>query len=122
MISGLERMPQEHLPRPPLLSRCTSNILFRNRTMLTVDHLKHDLAFWKGRVSYKFFLFPQYTHAKISCRIQPVGSQNTTGINLAGHSWNLWRGPNANWEVLSFVSANGDITDFNADLNDFFRK
>lgn len=52
--------------------------------------------------------------------IQPVGSQTTTGISLAGHTWNLWKGPNANWEVLSFVSADGDITDFTADLNDFF--
>ncbi|KAF8588001.1 glycoside hydrolase family 12 protein [Ramaria rubella] len=52
--------------------------------------------------------------------IQPVGSQITTGTQVAGHSWNLWKGPNANWEVFSFVSASGDITDFNADLNDFF--
>ena len=53
-------------------------------------------------------------------RIQPVGSQTTTGISLAGHTWNLWKGPNSNWEVLSFVSQDGDITDFSADLNDFF--
>jgi len=53
--------------------------------------------------------------------IQPVGSQVTTGINLAGHNWNLWRGPNQNWEVLSFVTQDGDITDFSADLNDFFK-
>ncbi|THH02955.1 hypothetical protein EW145_g6660 [Phellinidium pouzarii] len=52
--------------------------------------------------------------------IQPVGSQTTTGISLAGHTWTLWKGPNANWEVLSFVSADGDITDFSADLTDFF--
>ncbi|KAH9889890.1 endocellulase [Cubamyces lactineus] len=52
--------------------------------------------------------------------IQPVGSQIQSGIELAGHTWNLWRGPNANWQVLSFVSADGDITDFNADLKDFF--
>jgi hypothetical protein len=54
--------------------------------------------------------------------IQPVGSQITSGVQLAGHNWNLWRGPNQNWEVLSFVSQDGDITDFNADLNDFFSK
>jgi len=53
--------------------------------------------------------------------IQPVGSVNTTDISLAGHKWTLWRGPNANWEVLSFVSQDGDITDFNADLNVFFQ-
>jgi len=52
--------------------------------------------------------------------IQPVGSQTTTGVSIAGYTWNLWKGPNSNWEVLSFVSANGDITNFNADLNDFF--
>lgn len=54
--------------------------------------------------------------------IQPVGSQILSNIQIAGHSWNLWRGPNANWQVLSFVSANGEIRDFNVDLNDFFRK
>lgn len=51
-----------------------------------------------------------------------MGSQITTGTSVAGHTWNLWKGPNANWEVLSFVSAEGDITDFNVDLNDFFSK
>ncbi|RDB30199.1 Xyloglucan-specific endo-beta-1,4-glucanase A [Hypsizygus marmoreus] len=53
--------------------------------------------------------------------IQPVGSQITSGISVAGHTWNLWRGPNANWQVLSFVSAQGDIKNFNADLNEFFK-
>jgi len=52
--------------------------------------------------------------------IQPVGSQIATGISLAGHTWSLWRGPNANWQVLSFVSSSGDITTFSADLNEFF--
>ncbi|KAI1789967.1 endocellulase [Ganoderma leucocontextum] len=52
--------------------------------------------------------------------IQPVGSQVQTGISLAGHTWNLWKGPNANWQVLSFVSQDGDITNFNADLKEFF--
>jgi xyloglucan-specific endo-beta-1,4-glucanase len=53
--------------------------------------------------------------------IQPVGSQIQSGISLAGHTWNLWRGPNSNWQVLSFVSASGDITNFSADLNVFFQ-
>lgn len=53
--------------------------------------------------------------------IQPVGSQITNATEIAGHTWNLWKGPNANWEVLSFVSATGDLTDFNVDLNDFFK-
>lgn len=34
-------------------------------------------------------------------RIQPVGSQILSGVQIAGHSWNLWKGPNANWQVLS---------------------
>jgi len=53
--------------------------------------------------------------------IQPVGLQIASGISLAGHTWNLWRGPNANWQVLSFVSASGDIRNFSADLNVFFK-
>ncbi|PFH48691.1 glycoside hydrolase family 12 protein [Amanita thiersii Skay4041] len=53
--------------------------------------------------------------------IQPVGSQVTSGISIGGHTWNLWRGPNSNWQVLSFVSASGDIPNFNADLNQFFQ-
>ncbi|KAJ7209781.1 endocellulase [Mycena pura] len=52
--------------------------------------------------------------------IQPVGSQITTGTVIANHTWNLWKGPNSNWEVLSFVSAAGDINSFNVDLNAFF--
>ncbi|KAI0634642.1 endocellulase [Trametes polyzona] len=52
--------------------------------------------------------------------IQPVGSQVQSGINLAGHNWTLWKGPNANWEVLSFVSQDGDITNFSGDLKEFF--
>jgi len=52
--------------------------------------------------------------------IQPVGSVATTGISLAGYTWNLWKGPNSNWQVLSFVSQDGDITDFNSDLKLFF--
>ncbi|KAF9268544.1 endocellulase [Marasmius fiardii PR-910] len=53
--------------------------------------------------------------------IQPVGSPVTTGISLAGHTWDLWRGPNSNWQVLSFVVKDGDITNFNVDLNVFFK-
>ena len=71
--------------------------------------------------------------------IQPVGSQITTATPVAGHTWNLWKGkhrsifrpdsvlkcvryvgPNSNWEVFSFVSSTGDLTDFSADLKDFF--
>ncbi|KAK0459104.1 endocellulase [Desarmillaria tabescens] len=51
--------------------------------------------------------------------IQPVGSQIATNVNVAGHSWNVWRGPNANWQVISFVSPT-EIHNFNVDLKDFF--
>jgi xyloglucan-specific endo-beta-1,4-glucanase len=53
--------------------------------------------------------------------IQPVGSQAQTGINIGGHTWTLWSGPNTNWHVYSFVSASGDINSFSGDLNAFFR-
>ncbi|KAJ6589941.1 endocellulase [Mycena vulgaris] len=52
--------------------------------------------------------------------IQPVGSQITTGTVVANQTWNLWKGPNANWQVLSFVSATGNLNAFDVDLNDFF--
>ncbi|KAI0691154.1 endocellulase [Cerioporus squamosus] len=52
--------------------------------------------------------------------IQPVGSKILSGVSVAGHTWDLWKGPNANWQVLSFVSSTGDITNFNVDLKDFF--
>ena len=73
-------------------------------------------------MDFRFFcIYSPSLHTHLSgCSIQPVGSQIQSGIPLAGHTWNLWRGPNANWQVLSFVSADGDITDFNADLKDFF--
>ncbi|KAI0775619.1 endocellulase [Trametes elegans] len=53
--------------------------------------------------------------------VQPIGSPVAWGLWLGGQEWTLWKGPNANWEVFSFVSANGDVTNFNADLKDFFR-
>jgi xyloglucan-specific endo-beta-1,4-glucanase len=52
--------------------------------------------------------------------IQPVGGAIQSSISLAGHTWTLWSGPNQNWNVFSFVSANGDITNFSADLKVFF--
>ncbi|KIP07934.1 glycoside hydrolase family 12 protein [Phlebiopsis gigantea 11061_1 CR5-6] len=53
--------------------------------------------------------------------IQPVGSQILSGLNIAGNTWNLWSGPNANWQVLSFVISSGEVRNFNADLNEFFQ-
>ncbi|KAJ3930367.1 MAG: endocellulase [Lentinula lateritia] len=52
--------------------------------------------------------------------IQPVGSVTKSNITVAGFQWDLWSGPNANWEVFSFKTASGDITDFNVDLQEFF--
>ena len=50
-----------------------------------------------------------------------IGNVVASNLNIGGHIWTLKYGPNANWEVFSFITADGDITDFNADLNDFFR-
>lgn len=48
-----------------------------------------------------------------------MGSQVTTGTQIAGYTWDVWRGPNTNWQVISFVGST-EITDFNVDLKDFF--
>ncbi|KAJ3537539.1 hypothetical protein NM688_g6675 [Phlebia brevispora] len=53
--------------------------------------------------------------------IQPVGHQIVSDLSIAGQTWNLWNGPNANWQVFSFVVSSGEIRDFSADLNDFFQ-
>ncbi|KAJ7646818.1 endocellulase [Roridomyces roridus] len=53
--------------------------------------------------------------------IQPIGRQITTATPIANQTWNLWKGTNKHWKVYSFVSAAGEINDFNADLNAFFK-
>ncbi|KAI0352554.1 concanavalin A-like lectin/glucanase [Trametes cingulata] len=50
-----------------------------------------------------------------------IGNTVAQNLQLGGHTWNLKHGPNSNWDVFSFITAEGDITDFNADLNDFFQ-
>ncbi|KAI0369403.1 concanavalin A-like lectin/glucanase [Pilatotrama ljubarskyi] len=50
-----------------------------------------------------------------------IGSTVAQNIQVGGHTWNLKHGPNSNWDVFSFITAEGDITDFSADLNDFFQ-
>ena len=50
-----------------------------------------------------------------------IGSTVAQGLQLGGHTFDLKHGPNSNWDVFSFITAEGDITDFQADLNDFFR-
>jgi xyloglucan-specific endo-beta-1,4-glucanase len=52
--------------------------------------------------------------------VEPVGSPIQSSISLAGHTWTLWSGPNTNWNVFSFVTADGDINDFSGDVKDFF--
>ncbi|KAG6888458.1 hypothetical protein C0995_008133 [Termitomyces sp. Mi166 len=53
--------------------------------------------------------------------IQPIGSQILQRVSIAGYTWNVWRGPYSNWQVISFVSTSGDdITQFSVDLKDFF--
>ena len=82
----------------------------------------HDLALrpWRVRSTTYYTVWPPLISFRSARRIQPVGSQILSGLNIAGHNWNLWKGPNSNWQVLSFVSSTGDITNFNADLKDFF--
>ena len=50
-----------------------------------------------------------------------IGSVVAQNIQVGGHTWNLKHGPNSNWDVFSFITAEGDITNFNSDLNSFFR-
>jgi len=54
--------------------------------------------------------------------IQPVGSLLTSNIEIDGYTWNLWSGPNSNWEVYSFIPATTgtSITSFNTNLLPFF--
>ncbi len=101
-----------------LLLRNVSRNLF-DRPQL-IDLNQHDLAFGSWRVC--IIPFPPASILTFLRRIQPVGSQILSNIQISGHSWNLWKGPNANWQVLSFVSASGEIHDFEVDLNDFFSK
>ena len=51
-----------------------------------------------------------------------IGSVVAQNIQVGGHTWNLKHGPNSNWDVFSFITAEGDITNFNSDLNAFFRE
>jgi xyloglucan-specific endo-beta-1,4-glucanase len=45
-----------------------------------------------------------------------------TNISLAGHTWNLYKGPNGNTSVYSFLpTGTTRITSFNGDLNVFLK-
>ncbi|KAI0642890.1 concanavalin A-like lectin/glucanase domain-containing protein [Trametes meyenii] len=50
-----------------------------------------------------------------------IGNVVAQNLQIGGHTWTLKHGPNSNWDVFSFITAEGDITNFNADLNDFFQ-
>ncbi|KAI8986251.1 concanavalin A-like lectin/glucanase domain-containing protein [Trametes punicea] len=50
-----------------------------------------------------------------------IGDVVAQNVQLGGYTWTLKHGPNSNWDVFSFITAEGDITDFNADLNVFFQ-
>lgn len=45
-----------------------------------------------------------------------------TGITLAGQTWDLYKGPNGQMTVFSFLPANGkQIKSFKGDVNDFLK-
>lgn len=50
----------------------------------------------------------------------PLGSEVASNISVGGYTWNLYEGPNTNWETISFVTAQGNLYDFSADLKEFF--
>ncbi|KDQ52798.1 glycoside hydrolase family 12 protein [Jaapia argillacea MUCL 33604] len=54
--------------------------------------------------------------------IQPVKSLLTSGIELAGYSWDLWKLPWSTYDTFTFVAATSgsSITSFSADLDYFF--
>ena len=52
--------------------------------------------------------------------ILPIGSPIAT-VSIAGHTWQVWKGPNQGWTVFSFLRQGSDITNFNADLNGFYQ-
>lgn len=111
-------------PRRPLM-RCEHRSPFVTHYRPQTNVLaQHDLALPAWRVR---------THEKITTSLilisLPVGGFSVGGIGnvvaqnlrVGGHTWTLKHGPNSNWDVFSFITAEGDITDFRADLADFFR-
>lgn len=44
----------------------------------------------------------------------PIGS-----VTLAGTEWQLYKGPNGQMTVFSFVASSGNVENFNADLTEF---
>lgn len=52
--------------------------------------------------------------------IQPLGSLKYSAVSIAGHTWDIYAGSTQNWETISFVTREGDLTNFNDDLAPFF--
>lgn len=40
-------------------------------------------------------------------------------VNIAGHTWQLFKGPNGDFTVFSFVVTGGPVTNFSADMKAF---
>jgi hypothetical protein len=62
----------------------------------------------------------------------PTGGVIASNLQIANRTWSLHGGTAQTWHVFSFVNAQAnddppyggrfDITEFNADLNEFFRE
>jgi xyloglucan-specific endo-beta-1,4-glucanase len=52
--------------------------------------------------------------------VYPIGSKVAT-VNVAGYSWDLYKGPNGSMTVFSFIPSDGSWKlSFNADVKQFF--
>ncbi|KIY65324.1 glycoside hydrolase family 12 protein [Cylindrobasidium torrendii FP15055 ss-10] len=90
------------------------------------DGIRADVAYdiWTGvgpvgtpasaNSSYEFMIWL----AKLG-DIQPIGSTVASNVEVGGLTWEVWRGPNTNWEVISFFTTDL-IQDFEVDLKEFF--
>ncbi|KIM59267.1 glycoside hydrolase family 12 protein [Scleroderma citrinum Foug A] len=52
--------------------------------------------------------------------VSPLGSLKNSAVSIASHTWDVYAGPIDNWETISFVTREGDLTNFNDDLAPFF--
>ncbi|TLD28628.1 hypothetical protein PspLS_03627, partial [Pyricularia sp. CBS 133598] len=66
-------------------------------------HGDYELMVWLGRYG----------------DVQPIGNQ-IGNANVGGRNWQLWSGLNNGMRVYSFVTTQGAITSFNADIKQFF--
>lgn len=129
MYAGTTSGPECRSPAIPrqlhLHMRCRS--LFNDSSKTGADRLvrvQYDLALITRRVRCCQSQVP--TSVNLTClrlfqSIAGIGDVVASNVNIGGHQWNLKYGPNSNWEVFSFITAEGDINDYSGDLNDFFR-